>query len=387
MNRLGFAALLTILFAAACSDDVVYVDSTVPSPPRGVSASYYAGGVTVSWELSSGWDGEPYRVYSKRVSDSGWFFIAEVTSCIDGICLYEDLNVLGGERYEYYVSAVGVNGVESASNEIIEIAVPEFIPPPVPDAPYVVALDNANYLTWGTAARTDADFSHYRVYLDDGTTSFILGETDSEGFLDLLAGNGNTFFYFVSSVDLDGHESMGSVLAEGTPRPDFSGEWISDYFVIPESSGFRFTQDESLLPIVDGDDPLRHFRFETDVDGWWMVPGPGAAVFDGSFQTTALKCGPGADADCIDLSVAPPSGYVAQDPLESVSLQLVAQESYVLRVIGDDGLVHYGVIRVTLLGFDQNDDPIMIFDWAYQLQPGNLNLAPARQTKPTFRSR
>jgi hypothetical protein len=34
------------------------------------------------------------------------------------------------------------------------------------------------------------------------------------------------------------------------------------------------------------------------------------------------------------------------------------------------------VIRVTLLGFDQDDAAIMIFDWAYQLQAGNPNLAP-----------
>ena len=381
MNRLGFAALLTILFAAACSDDVIYVDNTVPAPPRGIAASYYAGAVTISWELSSGWNGEPFRVYSKRVSDSGWFFVAEVTSCIDGVCLYEDLNVVGGVRYEYYVSAVGPSGVESASDGVVEISVPEAIAPPVPDAPYVVALDNANYVTWGAAARVDSDFSHYRVYLDDGAASFLLGETDSEGFLDLLAGNGNTFAYFVSSVDLDGHESQGSVLAEGTPRPDFSGEWIYDYFAVPQSSGFRFTEDEALLPIVDGDDPLRHFRLETDVDGWWLVPGPEAAVYPAGFQTTALKCGVGADAGCVDLPVAPPSGYVAQD------IQLAAQESYVLRVIGDDGQVHYGVIRATLLGFDQNDDPIMILDWAYQLQPGNLNLAPARQIQPRLRSR
>jgi hypothetical protein len=46
-------------------------------------------------------------------------------------------------------------------------------------------------------------------------------------------------------------------------------------------------------------------------------------------------------------------------------------------VIGDDGLAHYGVIRVALLGSDQNGDDLMIFDWAYQLQPGNPALVVA----------
>ncbi|MGB1780144.1 MAG: hypothetical protein ACPHQP_11365, partial [Longimicrobiales bacterium] len=88
------------------------------------------------------------------------------------------------------------------------------------------------------------------------------------------------------------------------------------------------------------------------------------------FQTTALKCGVAADADCVDLASAPMSGYGTQD------VQVSTQESYVLRVIGDDQQIHYGVIRIDLLGFDQNNDALMIFDWAYQLQPGNPNLAP-----------
>jgi hypothetical protein len=57
-------------------------------------------------------------------------------------------------------------------------------------------------------------------------------------------------------------------------------------------------------------------------------------------------------------------------------MPLYSQSTYVLRVMGDDGLAHYGAIRATLLGFDQDGFAIMIFDWAYQLQPGNPNLAP-----------
>jgi hypothetical protein len=110
-----------------------------------------------------------------------------------------------------------------------------------------------------------------------------------------------------------------------------------------------------------------HFRFETDVSGWWLVPGTGTEVYDAGF-TTALKCGVGADAGCTDVSVAPSSGYTAAD------VSLAVESSYVLRVIGADGLTHYGVIRVTHLGLDQNGDAIMIFDWAYQLQEGNRNL-------------
>jgi hypothetical protein len=34
-----------------------------------------------------------------------------------------------------------------------------------------------------------------------------------------------------------------------------------------------------------------------------------------------------------------------------------------------------------MLGEDQNGDGIMIFDWAYQLQPGSIELAPQPSTR------
>ncbi|MDT8368785.1 MAG: hypothetical protein RQ745_06230 [Longimicrobiales bacterium] len=64
------------------------------------------------------------------------------------------------------------------------------------------------------------------------------------------------------------------------------------------------------------------------------------------------------------------SGYTA------AAVELVPQLTYVLRVPGGEREVHFGAIRVTLLSFDQNGDGIMIFDWAFQLQPGNPSLSP-----------
>lgn len=370
MRRSATGVLILMVALTACGDDVLIVESgtPIPAPPLALAASYYAGSVNVSWELSPSWNGEPFRVYSRRVTDRDWFFIAEVTSCAGDFCTYEDINVLSGQTYEYLVSAVGPSGGETDSEYSVEVFIPEAIAPPIPDATYVVALDNANYMTWGAASRAAEDFSFYRVYFDDGVDAFLLGETDSEGFLDLLAGNGETYAYFVTSVDIDGHESDGSALAYGTPRPDYANEWIYDFADVPGSSGFRFSESEDVLPIVDGSDPDRHFRLESDLSGWWLVPGPDAAVYPFGFETSALKCGVAADADCVDVSSAPTTGYVTDD------VQMIAQQSYVLRVVGDDGLVHYGVIRVNLLGLDGDDNGIMIFDWAYQLQANNPSL-------------
>jgi len=374
----GAAALaLAGALVAGCENDGFVDVGDPPAPPRALNAFYYAGAVHVTWELSPQWDGDSFRVYAKRVSDADYFLIADVTNCSGGLCSYTDLNVTPGVTYVYYVAAVSPrSGLETASDDAVEVAVPQAVPPPVPGQVEVVALDNANFLRWDQAARQDSDFSHYRVWLVSGGDSFLLGETDSEGFLDLLAQNGFTYTYFVTSVDDQGHESQGSASAVGTPRPDFQREWVWDYFDRPDASGFRFQESEETNPILSGDSSQRHFRLETDTDGWWLVPGPNTNIHPDGFITTALKCGVAADAGCVDLKQAPTSGYVTQD------IGLFPQTTYVLRVRGDDGQNHYAAIRVELLGFDENDAAIMIFDWAYQLQPGNPELAsrsvPAR---------
>lgn len=371
----GMLALPIILAVGACEDDgIILVDEDYPAAPRELSGWYYDRAVYITWELGPGWNDDPFRVYGKRISDADYFLIAEVTNCSGGLCSYTDVNIRSDVTYEYYVAAVGPTGLETASDYAVEVYVPIPTAPPDPANLEIVALDGANYLRWSDNARDADDFSFYRIYLEevDGST-FLLGETDSEGFLDLLAQNGVTYTYFASSVDDMGHESQGGAGASGTPRPDYHGEWIYAYEDLPSQSGFRFSDDEATYPILDGDAPGRDFRLEVDGDGWWLVPGPGVEVFDGFWETTALKCGVASDSDCIAVDRAPLTGYTTLD------MALFPQATYVLRVPGDGGF-HYGAIRVDLEGFDQDGLAIMIFDWAFQLQPGNPNLSPQKAT-------
>lgn len=369
------AALGVAVFAAvgvsACDDDPFFVGDG-PAPPTNFEARYFAGAVELTWELHAQWNGESFRVYGKRLSDADFFLIAEVTNCSQGLCSYQDVNVVTGVSYEYYITAVDpVTLEEAASDNSVVVDIPQGNPPAAPTGTFVVALDNAAYLIWDANARDASDFSFYRIYIEDGNQDLLLGETDSEGFLDLLVQNGVTYTYRVSAVDDQGHESVLSAPASGTPRPDFSGEWVYAYQDRPERSGFRFQEDENTEPLVDGDSGARHFRLEVDSQGWWLVPGPGTEIHVDGFVTSALKCGVGADAGCTSLDVAPTSGYTTAD------VGVFDQTTYPMRVVGDDGQVHYGVIRVQLLGGDQNGDGIMIFDWAYQLQAGNANLEPS----------
>ena len=375
MRHVRWGLLALLLVSGACEDDFFF-GGDQPAAPRNLDVWYYDRAVFVTWDLPAAWNGEAFRVYSKRTSDADFFLIAEVTNCSAGLCSYTDVNIAPDVTYEYYVASVDAStGLETASEFSVTVYVPNPVPPPVPNGIEVIALDGANYIRWSANARDAGDFSFYRVYFEgeDGA-GFLLGETDSEGFLDELAENGFTISYFVSSVDDLGHESGGSVAAAGTARPDYHNEWLWDFFDRPELSGFRFQEDEFSDPIIDGNSLDRHFRLETDAAGWWLVPGPGTEIYPLGYETTALKCGAGADSQCSSLDVAPTSGYSLTD------VSIIPQTTYVLKVRGNDGATHYAALRVTLQGFDQNDDAIMIFDWAYQLQAGNPNLSPRVET-------
>jgi hypothetical protein len=342
-----------------------------PPPPLNLDGYYYARAVHLSWDLHPQWDGQTFRVYGKRVTDEDFFMIAEVTSCSDGRCTYVDLNVAPGITYEFYVASVSsLTGREGASEYAVEVFVPQPVPPPVPGSLDAVPLDGAIFLKWDDRSRGASDFSFYRVYLEgEEGESFLLGETDSEGFLDLLVENGNSYGYFVTAVDDQGHESDGSPLAVGAPRPDFHGELVYAFEDRAELSGFRFQESEAFNPIVSGTDPNRHFRLEADETGWWLVPGPGVQLHREGYFTTQLRCGPAADDGCTDIRQAPASNYSGD------AMSLVPEYAYVLRTPADDGGWRYGVIRVSHVGWTQ-DGAIVIFDWAFQLQVNNRALLP-----------
>ena len=378
--RGGILLAVAGMALASCTDgDGGVIDpGFAPAAPVDLEAVYFNRAVFLTWELAPDWDGESFRVYGRRASAATYLLLAEVTSCTGGLCNYTDRNISANQAYTYYVAAYDSrSGQETASAFAVDVNVPSPTPPPVPSGLDVVSLDNAVYLKWNANARSAQDFSFYRVYVEGEDGDFLLGETDSEGFMDLLVENGNTYTYRLSSVDDLGHESTLGSAASGTPRPDYSGEILYAFEDVPAEAGFRFVESEATLPIVSGTSSSRHVRLEVDDQGWWLVPAPGVQLYPQGFETTALACGPWSNVDCVALEVAPTSGYSTQD------LSLVPQTTYVVRYPQAQGF-RYGAIRVTLQGFDQTNAALMIFDWSHQLQVGNPNLAP-RTEAPILR--
>ncbi len=364
-------AALALLATVGCADG--WMDANpppAPDAPARLEGSYRAYGVDLRWELGPRWNGEVFRVYAKRAEDQAYRLAAETTSCLNGECRYRDVNVLAGQAYDYYVAARDPETeLETESENVVRVVVPE---PPDLEAPAglaAVGLDGMAYLTWSEVPASEGETLLYRVFKLTETARYILGETDSPGFLDLRARNGETIEYAVSAVDEWEHESDLSDAARTTPRPDYFGEIVYVFEDDPDRAGFRFQSSGDSKAIVSGEDQGRHFALEADEEGVrWLVPGPDAEVHSEPRWTTALRCGPGADEDCVDWSVAPSSGYartaISADP----------GYTYVFRVRDSGEESTYGAARVSFLGEDSEARRVMVFDWAYQTKPGDRNL-------------
>mgnify|MGYP006136911741 CR=1 FL=1 len=382
-----YIAAAGLLLAAACDRDpnVVIVDpGEEPGMPTDLFASYawvledFQNGqpvgypsVQVSWLPPSDWDDEVFRVYGKRASDASFTLIGTVTSCTDVGCVYTDRNVQPGGSYEYYVAAYDESSdLETASDFRDVVGVPAANRPAAPTALDAVALDNAAFLRW-TAPANPGAVSKYVVYLTsvDGTASlYQAGQTDGTGFLDQRAENGSRFGYRVATLDSLGHYSNLSSEVLVSPRPDFTGELVYAFADSAAASGFRFQPNEADNPILAGTSASAHWRLESDMTGWRIVPLNGTQVTEFG-RTTALVCGPGADAGCTAARTAPSAGYT------TAPLYADPEYSYVFRVTGSDGQPHFAVLRVTMLGTDQNGNDLMIFDWAYQTRPNEPQLS------------
>lgn len=382
--RFRHLAAAGLLVLPACERDTLIVVGDPPGQPRDLEGRYewvlegFTGGnpvgypaAVLTWLPPTRWNEEPFRVYGRRAGGSSYFLLATVTSCsVDG-CTYVDRNVAHGETYDYYVATVNERtGQETDSAFRETVHIPGYNRPAAPVQGQAVALDGALYLRWQDGGNGQ-NLSRYIVYLtriDHDPYLYHMGETDATGFLDLRTQNGALYGYRVAAVDTLGH--VGALGAEftGIPRPDVTGELIYAHGGNPAASGFRFVSDESLDPIVSGTSPSAQWRFETGAGGWRIVPMGATRVTEYPGRTTALVCGPGADANCRAASVAPTTGY------QTAPIAVAPEFSYVFQVTGDDGQTHYGVVRVQLLGSDQNGRDLMIFDWAYQLRPNEPRL-------------
>ena len=321
-------------------------------------------GILLRWTTTDDRRVASYVVYSRGAVGDRWSRRATTTS--------NSFHDTGLPHLQYYVVAQDDLGNESRPSNTVTVDERNRLP--APGNLVSVSLDRAVQLSWPANARQTGGerFAHYRVYstpynLDtdecDASRWVLEGTTVSEDFLATGLPNGAPRCFAASAVSVDGHESVWTRPRADTPRYDARNVLLFTREVTLAQSGFRFFVPSSgaFGAVLPGDRSDLDFRVERRADGsLWLVPvrsGVRVALYGNA---------PVSDLTSID--VAPASGF------SSGAIEAVPGYGYVFEMLLADGL-HYGAVRVTHVSNDY-----VLFDWAYQSDPGNPELKRARRS-------
>ena len=222
--------------------------------------------------------------------------------------------------------------------------------PAVPQGVYSITGDEAVYLFWSPVRESDLD--GYRVYRSvNDDEYFYIGSTASTEYVDNDVSNGNTYFYAVTAVDDEGSESdLSYETVFDTPRPEGFGLYLADFNDYPTISGYDFST-YSILP-YDFTNADIYIEYNT---------------FDEVFYINVTN----------DLTDIQDMGYtdnfdeIGYSPMDGWSAvgwsEIILGHTYIIWTKDDN----YAKLRVTAL----NGTTSVRFDWAYQTDPGNPELA------------
>jgi hypothetical protein len=376
------AAVLTL---AACD-----TYTTIEGPPGGILppvALYYAvepigtgtepSGLLLSWPD----DGDPnlavWHVYSRGSTSESFGLRGSTTS--------NSFHDNGPPDLEYNVTAEDLDGYESAPSPTVTID--ERLALPAPASLGSTSLDGAIALVWTDNAHTTspARFAAYRVYsaaydLDQGLCDiawFLEGTTVAPEFVAGALPNGQPRCFAVSAVSREGYESLWSPIRADTPRPDARNIVLYAAEFTLSQSGFRFWKDLNADFFVQPNE-LGLIGSGTAPDLDFVVERNGL----GGLRFRPVRAGTGVETygntpvgDLTDIDWAPNQAY-SPAPIDAL-----VGWGYVFEMDGGDGFARYGALRVSHVGQD-----FLIFDWAYQTDPGNPELirgGGVRDARPT----
>ncbi|MDQ1350885.1 MAG: Fibronectin type-III protein [Acidobacteriota bacterium] len=114
-------------------------------------------------------------------------------------------------EYQYYVSTMTTNEIESGPSPIVSVSVSDIYPPEIPAN--LVSFKGADhlFLTWKASA--DTDLSHYRIYrkaTEGGEFTLLADHVTGNQYKDKDVKKGTLYFYAVTAVDNKGNESQFS---------------------------------------------------------------------------------------------------------------------------------------------------------------------------------
>lgn len=243
---------------------------------------------------------------------------------------------------------------------------------PAPQPPQGVTSvtgDDAVYLFW--FGPYDHDLDEFIVYRSDVADAGYneIGRVDAEDnpnlnliiykYIDLTAANGDSWYYAVATVDLDGRVSeLSAEDVFDTPRPEGEVQ-LADTTASPADAGYNFVFDT----IVSFDSPFADIWIDQvggtfyinsglSRDSWLQDMGYTDVFTDTIVYPDTLR----------DVGEAPVDGWTA-----FTGIELIEGHTYVIWT--DDQ--HFAKMRVKELYANS-----VLFQWAYQLVRGLPELAP-----------
>ncbi|HYT84376.1 MAG TPA: hypothetical protein VEK86_13035 [Gemmatimonadales bacterium] len=364
---LPFSALCLALAAAACQDAV---SVSVPSTPRNLTYELEPSGdpdqplgILLVWDDVGDADLASYRVYSRGSASGSFGLRGETTS--------NTFHDNGVPHLDYFVTAVDVNGNESAASNVIRVN--EWLQLERPATLTSISLNGAIHLEWAdNAYQADPTlFSWYRIYSTSydldlgvcGATWMLEGTTIAPEFLVSAMTNGVPRCFGVSAVSRLGYESLWSPLRQDTPRPDARNVLVYALQQNATQAGFRFWNDANndgkgqsaeLGLVESGNAADIDFRVTRGLgDTLWIEP-----IYSGTRLQVYGQVG-----DLTSIDFAPAAGYSRN------LFQAVPTYGYVFEIVEGASTLRYGAVRVTHVGRDY-----MIFDWSLQTDLGNPEL-------------
>ena len=170
--------------------------------------------VSLDWDDNSEPDLSSYNVYRSTSSGAGFELIASALAESQ----YTDNQVIGDTEYYYAVTAVDRSSTESAHSNEAWAHPADTAPPGAPTSLSARAQDSRIALAWDN--NPEFDLASYKIYRTQtpGTDYILIAEDITENlYLDQGLTNDTTYYYTVSAVDINGHESPPSAEVSATP--------------------------------------------------------------------------------------------------------------------------------------------------------------------------
>ncbi|GBD86912.1 amylopullulanase precursor [bacterium BMS3Abin03] len=222
----------------------------------------------------------------------------------------------------------------------------DYTPPAIPTGVVVKNGDGRADIFWNN--NRESDLAGYNIYVSDSYDGRyeLIGSSEYNNFTDYDAANGLTYYYAVTAYDFNGNESELSVnVVYATPRPEGFNQAIFDFRQFPNNSGYSFA-NYSVFPY---DDVNTDFFFENYQGTFYLDVWDDTDIQDMGLTNSIY-----------DIEYAPNSGW--SDTKDALA---VVGHTYVIWTWNN----HFAKIRISQITTER-----VVFDWAYQLVEGEIQL-------------